>query len=232
VLRLPGLSTVGYVGGGELASPLGITGAAAGGGVYDLWITDAYPAAQAAAPDLGRRVRHYRVRVGGDRFGAEHVAAFGETAGPGALHTVESIAVDSEAGRLLVADEDASRMGLRDYGAGGRFAGRVVEGFDHAPEGIALYPCADGGGYWVAADQAPRRTVFLVLDRRTLEPVGRFAGERTANTDGVWLSTVPVPGFPAGALYAAHDDMSVTAFDWRAIAEALGLRADCAAEGK
>jgi 3-phytase len=123
-------------------------------------------------------------------------------------------------------------MGLREYGAGGRFAGRVVEGFDHAPEGVALYPCPDGEGYWIAADQAPQRTVFLVLDRRTLEPVGRFAGRLTANTDGVWLSNVPVPGFPAGALYAVHDDASVTAFDWRHVADALGLRADCASDGK
>jgi 3-phytase len=43
---------------------------------------------------------------------------------------------------------------------------------------------------------------------------------------------VPIPDFPAGALYAVHDDASVTAFDWRHVAGALGLRADCASDGK
>jgi 3-phytase len=34
--------------------------------------------------------------------------------------------------------------------------------------------------------------------------------------------------FPSGAFYAVHNDGNVAAFSWAAIAEALGLRKDCA----
>jgi 3-phytase len=102
------------------------------------------------------------------------------------------------------------------------------------PQAAVLYRCAWDAGYWIAAEAEPAdgRTVFRVLDRVTREPVGRFRGEVTAGTDALWLSTVPIPDFPAGALYAVHDDASVTAFDWRHVAGALGLRADCASDGK
>jgi 3-phytase len=35
-----------------------------------------------------------------------------------------------------------------------------------------------------------------------------------------------LPGFPAGAFFAVHDDQAVAAFDWRDIASELGLT-DC-----
>lgn len=241
VLRLPGLSTVGFLGEGELEYPYGISVVPTGTGTYDVYVSDNHPPPPAGVgddelpppEDLTRRVHRYRVRVIGDDLTAEPPFLFGAASGPGALHAVETLMADPGAGRLLVADEEKTRMGLRDHDLeSGTFTGRVVEGFTAEPEGLALYPCPDGDGYWIATDQHEARTRFLVLDRRTLDLVGRFTGELTANTDGVWLSTVPIPAFPAGAFYAVHDDRSVTAFDWRDVATALDLRADCATEGK
>ncbi|HEX2252356.1 MAG TPA: hypothetical protein VHQ65_03705 [Thermoanaerobaculia bacterium] len=96
----------------------------------------------------------------------------------------------------------------------------------------ALYACPDGGGYRLMAEAGSDPTLFRLLDRATGEPIARFTGRRTASTSGLWLSQVPLPDLPAGALYAVHDGQSVTAFDWRDVAAATGVRADCLLEGK
>jgi 3-phytase len=85
--------------------------------------------------------------------------------------------------------------------------------------------CKDGGGYWIGTDQFKDRSLFHVFDRRTLAPVGEFAGRLTANTDGVWLDAHGDERFPRGVMYALHDDQAVAAFDWRDIAAALKLKA-------
>ncbi|MFN7519802.1 MAG: phytase, partial [Lysobacteraceae bacterium] len=111
----------------------------------------------------------------------------------------------------------------------GRDTGRRlgVGEFRAQAEGIAAWTCPDGSGYWVAADQFTDRTVFRVFDRATLATLGAFVGRRTAGTDGLWIRQAPSPRFPAGVLYAADDDLRVSAFDWRDVARALGLRETC-----
>ena len=94
-------------------------------------------------------------------------------------------------------------------------------------EGIALFACPDGSGAWLATDQYKDLSLFHVFDRKTLEHRGAFAGQLTANTDGVWLHQAPTARFPNGVFYAVHDDMAVSAFDWRDIAKALDLPANC-----
>ena len=94
---------------------------------------------------------------------------------------------------------------------------------------MALAQCADGTGYWIATDQFKDRSVFHVFDRKTLAHKGAFAGNRTANTDGVWLDQSADARFPQGAFYAVDDDQAVAAFDWRDIAKALSLP-ECRAE--
>jgi 3-phytase len=92
---------------------------------------------------------------------------------------------------------------------------------------VALWTCPDGGGYWIAVDQLAPLTIFHLFDRLTLEPRGSFEGQVTAHTDGVALHAIATQRFPGGALYAVHDDKSVTAFDLRDVARTLGLAADC-----
>jgi 3-phytase len=93
-----------------------------------------------------------------------------------------------------------------------------------------LYRCGDQG-YWILTDQGETRTVFHLLDRRTFEFLGSFAGEVTANTDGIWLTQETVAGLGRGALFALHDDGGVAAFAWDDIASAFGLRTGCTLPG-
>ena len=107
----------------------------------------------------------------------------------------------------------------------GRYRGRDIGAslFKAQAEGMALFTCADGSGYWIATDQFKDRSLFHVFDRVTLAHRGAFAGKRTANTDGVWLDQSADARFPQGVFYAVDDDQAVAAFDWRDIAKALAL---------
>jgi 3-phytase len=118
---------------------------------------------------------------------------------------------------------------IKVYDLDGRFTGEIMDQrfFPNEAEGIALYDCADGGGYWIATDQSQADNMFHVFDRRSLDHLGSFRGRTVRNTDGVALTQVPFDGFPAGAFFAVHDDGNVAAIRWESIATPLGLRADC-----
>jgi 3-phytase len=133
---------------------------------------------------------------------------------------------DPEHNRLMIAEEDpAGGRVIKVYSFAGQFSGEIVGAgvFEVQPEGIALYRCGDGDGYWITTDQSDGRNVFHVFDRRSLAHAGAFQGVTTRNTDGIWLVPEPFPGFPAGAFFAVHDDQAVAAFDWRDVASVLGL---------
>src|SRR5690606_25091375 len=168
----------------------------------------------------------------GDRVLARHAGAFGATDAAGAIRIPESLWGDPAHDRLLVAEEDtATGTALRVYDLDGDYHRTIgLDDFEAQAEGIALWACADGSGYWLATDQFRDRSVFHVYDRETLAHLGAFAGETVANTDGVWLNQAPTLAFPAGVFYTAHDDRAVGAFDWRDVAGALGLRERCTEE--
>ena len=54
-----------------------------------------------------------------------------------------------------------------------------------------------------------------------------FSGNVVANTDGQVLYAVGTKRFPAGALFALHDDKAVAAFDLRDLVKTLGLSDRC-----
>jgi 3-phytase len=138
--------------------------------------------------------------------------------------------VDEEQGILLVADE--FNFELEVYGLDGQYLERTVGSdlFTHGdPEGIMLYRCGEEG-YWILTDQGETRTVFHLLDRVSMEPLGSFAGEVTANTDGIWLEQGMVPGVGRGALFALHDDGGLSAFSWETIAERFELQSGCSVQ--
>ena len=124
---------------------------------------------------------------------------------------------------------EATGTALREYSLADGFLGRThgLDTFGAQAEGIALWTCDDGSGYWIATDQFKDRSLFHVFDRQDLAYRGAFAGEKTANTDGVWLHQAATARFPAGVFYAVHDDMGVAAFDWRDVAKALELPENC-----
>ena len=235
VLSLPRFEPLTVFGGDELELPYGAYLRRVEGDRYELFVTDAYETADEQVPpesELDRRVHRFDLRVqragNGEAVSVEalHARAFGETSGPGVLRVVESIWGDPDNDRLLVAEEDpAGGRVIKVYSFDGRFTGEVIgEGvFASQPEGIALYDCDDGSGYWLTTDQSEGRNVFHVFERRSLQHAGAFTGRITQNTDGVWLTRAPLDGMPDGAFFAVHDDQAVAAFDWRDIVAALNL---------
>jgi 3-phytase len=232
VFRLPSFEPVLQFGSAELRYPYGLWIREYGGGRLDVYVSDAYEAPDEGVPpltELDQRIKVYRVETGGT-LDARHLRSFGDTGEVGALRIVESLWGDVDNGRLLIAEEDESYGSeLKVYDLEGRFTGGIIGRgqFVHQAEGVALWACPDGSGYWIAADQHPRTNRFHLFDRRTLEHVFTFRGALTNTTDGIWLHPGPLPGFPSGALFASHADAAVTAFDWSAIARAGGLPASC-----
>ena len=232
VLRLPGFEPVGQFGQEELQTPYGLWLDTRQAGAVTAYVTDSFMADFAnrvlpAPQRLAERVKRYRVAERDGKLEVRYLGAFGDTGQDGALRMVESIAGDPAHGRLLIAEEDR-RVGstLRDYTLAGHYNGRSLATFDADAEGVALWACSAEDGYWVAVDQlTPTR--FRVFDRATLAPAGVFSGKVTSNTDGETVYAMPTPRFPAGALFALHNDVSLAAFDLRDIARALDLKGDC-----
>lgn len=237
VLRLPDFQPLAQFGKGELLNPYGLWLRETAPGELELMVTDSFMAdfRTERVPPLGQldqRVKRYRVDIQGEAPKATLTGHFGDTTPAGALRMVESIAGDPMHDRVMIAEEDI-RVGttLREYRMDGTYAGRDLppDRFQAQAEGVALWACADGSGYWITADQSADHTVFHLFDRVTLDFRGSFKGNTVALTDGISLHSVATRRFPEGVLYAAHDDRGVGAFDWRDIAKALDLRPNCAA---
>ncbi len=237
VLTLPAFEPVGEFGSPTLRRPYGLWIDTVPVGWYRVYVTDDYRLSGKVVPpdaELGKRVQVWQVRrrAEGD-LRARYARALGPTEPPGALRAVESIHGDRTNLNLLIAEEDETRRGsetgLKLFTMDGIFKDRVVgvDDFRGQPEGIALWACDDGSGYWLAADQSRAATRFLVFDRRSLELSGSFHSPQVSNTDGIWLHQQAIEGFPEGVLYVLHDDQAVAAIDWRAIADAVGLRRNC-----
>jgi len=236
VIHLPDLVPVGSFGEKELRSPYGLWLNETEPGELEVYVTDSfmYGKKYDVVPpfdELDQRVRRYRVQFDqAGRLRANYGGAFGDTRPDYALRMVESIAGDRANDRMLIADEDRRHLStLREYTFSGKFTGRSLpqDSFGAEAEGVALWTCPDGGGYWIAVDQLAPLTLFHLFDRVTLAPVGTFHGDTTAHTDGVVLHAAATPRFPGGALFAVHDDKAVTAFDLRDVAQAMHLSKDC-----
>ena len=236
VLRLPGFEPLAVIGADVLRSPYGLWLNPQADGSLEMLVTDSFMAdyrTETLPPmhELDQRVKRFRLLLPPDgTVQAWHMGQFGDTTEAGALRMVESIAGDPMHDRLLIAEEDL-RVGttLRVYDLAGNYAGTNLprERFRAQAEGVALWACSDGSGYWITTDQARDLTVFHVFDRRELGYLGSFTGEKTAMTDGIWLHASATRRFPYGALFAAHDDAGVAAFDWQDIARVLSIRRSC-----
>lgn len=235
VLRLPDFTPLATFGENELRSPYGLWLNPIDSETLELFVTDSFMAdykTELVPPltELDQRVKRYRLSLDGDAISAQLKQHFGDTSEVGALRMVESIAGDVTHDRLLIAEED-TRVGttLRVYTLAGDYTGIDMPSkrFKAQAEGVVLWACDDGSGYWLAADQSTQNTVFHVFDRASLDYRGSFAGRTVALTDGIVLHRAVSTRFPAGALFAAHDDQGVGAFDWRDIARTLKLREHC-----
>ena len=242
VFSLPGLTALGSFGESVLRSPYGLWLHETEPGELEAYVTDSFQYGQkfdVLPPwhELDQRVRRYRISFDQDgRVRSNYGGSFGDTSDVAGLRMVESIAGDPANDRLLIADESTSddsgrrhQSTLREYTFSGRYTGRSLpqDSFGAEAEGVALWSCPDGGGYWIAVDQLSPRTIFHLFDRITLAPRGSFRGEVTAHTDGVALHAAGSARFPGGALFAVHDDKAVTAFDLRDVVRALDLAPGC-----
>jgi 3-phytase len=238
VLSLPSLATVATFGEDELQQPYGLFIREHVSGEREVLVTDAYMVGEDAKGDdippplaeLDRRVQRYLVEVDGEKVVAVNLGAFGDTTSAGAIRVPESLWGDVANDRLLISEEDvATGTAYRDYTMAGEFRGSNVGlgRFKAQAEGVTLWSCPDGSGYWLTTDQFKDLSLFHVFDRKSLQHLGAFAGKTVANTDGVWLQQGATTRFPMGVFYAVHDDMGVGAFDWRDIAAALKLRVSC-----
>jgi 3-phytase len=231
VLRLPDFTPLGSFGEAELQQPYGLW-LRRGTSGYEVLVSDAFmdPSDEDTVPpldQLGRRFQRYRFEVQGEVLQARQLGSFGATDAAGAIRIPESLWGDETHDRLLISEEDQAdgtrvkQYRLSDFGYAGSDLGAGL--FRAQAEGIALYTCADGSGWWIATDQYKDRSLFHVFERASLAHRGSFAGAVVANTDGIWLDQTASARFPQGAFYAVHDDQGVGAFDWRDIASALGL---------
>lgn len=235
VFTLPEFRSIGKFGTGEdgLIYPYGIAVDRTANNTYELYVSDNYnPYLQGypAEGELEDRIHHYRFTVSGNALQSEQLNVFGEIYSPGALHKVESLWTDREHNRLLIADESYPQRNIKVYDLDGNFTGTIIpqKYFDSEPEGIALYKCSDGSGYWIITDQHESdENKYQVFDRETLEYIGGFRGEITRNTDGIWLTQNSFGQFGNGAFYPVHDDGSITAISWGDIAETLSLKTSC-----
>jgi 3-phytase len=235
VLSLPGFKPIGTFGEKELRSPYGVWINETEPGELEVYVTDSFMYGKhydVVPPyaELDQRVRRYRVQFDQDgTLMANYGGAFGDTREETALRMVESIAGDPSNDRMLIADEDTRHLStLREYTVAGKFTGRSLpqDSFGAEAEGVALWTCPDGSGYWIAVDQLAPLTIFHLFDRKTLAPVGSFTGKVTSHTDGVALHG-RTRRFPGGVLYAVHDDKALAAFDLRDVARTLRIAPTC-----
>ena len=238
VLALPGFEALGSFGEAVLEKPYGLWLRPLPDDTLEVLVTDAYMAGEdeqgedivPPVAELDRRIQRFIVTTNARAVTAQHAGSVGDTSEAGAIRIPESLWGDVANDRLLVAEEDAATgTALREYSLVDGFLGRThgLDRFSAQAEGIALWACEDGSGYWIATDQFKDRSLHHVFDRQDLGWRGAFAGEKTANTDGVWLHQAATARFPAGVFYAVHDDMGVAAFDWRDVAKALELPENC-----
>jgi 3-phytase len=226
--HLPSFRPLGAFAADLLRLPYGITWYREEPGVHIVYVTDNYEMPDESVPpdrELGARVKQFRVRFRGDSLHAEHIRSFGDTTGAGAIRIAESIAVDPERGRLLIAEELESDSHVKVYTLDGQFTGEVFGRgyFPQQAEGLALFRCGDSTGYWVTTDQGDSTNTFHLFDRISLKHLGSFTGSVTRRTDGIALTQRAFGPFREGALYGSHLDAAIGAFSWSDIAAALGL---------
>lgn len=157
---------------------------------------------------------------------------------------LEGCVVDDEAGRLFIGEENvglwvvnvlSEDMTPKSIDTVGSGSGLVAD-----VEGVSLYVGKDGAGYLVASAQTANR--YVVYDRKPphaalgVIAIGESADgkvDAVTHTDGLDVSSAPLPGFPAGVLVVQDDgnpqpemDQNFKIVDWREVEKALAAVAE------
>ncbi len=228
VLSLPDFKHLGFIANDKLIKPYGLSIDKLNDS-YRLFITDNYEKNDSIPPneELGKRVLEYTFTVKNGKLKSEFKRYIGDTSGDGVLKIVESVYADPTNNTLLLSEEDETLTYLKSYNlTNGTFDGRTLgKGImKYQAEGIALYDCGNGEGFWFCTDQAKGDNTFYIFDRKTFEKVAAFKSETTQNTDGVWLTQTPFGPYKKGVFYAVHNDGGIGAFDLHMLFDKLGIK--------
>lgn len=190
---------------------------------YIVYVTDNF---NAASHDGPKRVHIYQVKKQDGKVDISFEQTFGDQEGPGVLMKVESIAIDREHNRLIIADEHPLQKNLKIYTLNGIFTDQIIGNglFKYEPEGIAIYETGPTSGYVIATDQDRIGNQFYLFDRESLAHLKTFKGDTVRNTDGIAVTNKAFGPFKSGAFYAVHDDGNICAYDWYALAQICALR--------
>lgn len=185
------------------------------------------------APKLGPASNYlWQYRIDGDGAGGvkgTFVRRFGnfseKAAAPGEFGEIEAMVVDDALGYVYYSDE---RYGIHKWHADPDHADAVrelavfgLDGYQMDREGLGLYVKADGTGYLVSTDQIPSGSVYKLYRREgELGAPHRHVviAEVKTNvdeTDGLEVTSTPLPGFPTGLVVAMNSGpRNFALFDW------------------
>ncbi len=150
---------------------------------------------------------------------------------------LEGCVFDDEANRLFVGEENVG-LWVIDLATGAPTHIDKVNsgtGLIADVEGVSLYAGEGGAGYLVVSAQSKDR--FVIYDRKpphallgviTVGPSADGSVDGVSHTDGLDVSSPPLPGFPKGILVVQDDanpvseiDQNFKIVDWREIEKAL-----------
>jgi len=231
VFSIPEFKPLGIFGVGDLQKPYGLNVIGTKNS-FTVYVTDNYETADEKVPpdsELGKRVWMYHFTNMNNTLMVSSKSHFGATSGEGVIRVIESIWADVENDMLLIPEEDETIRNIKVYDLKGNFK-KVLQNegvFKSQPEGLLLYKCADGSGFWIMTDQDFEKNYFYVFDRKSLDLIGRFRGENTLNTDGIALTQKSFSGFTRGAFFAVNNDGGVSAMDLGTIMDSLKLKYNC-----
>lgn len=231
VISLPEFVSIGFIGDGILRRPYGLS-VYKQDNSYKMFVTDQYEADDESylpLNQLNERVKSFSFEITNRKLKWNHIKSFGDTSGAGLLFIVESIYADPLNNNILIAEEDKNQNIIKVYDLNGNFKNLIVgkKQFEYQAEGIALFDCGNGEGYWFCTDQDFYKTgnnTIHIYDRKSLNYITSFITGRTDNTDGIWLTQNSFGNFQKGALFCVDDDGGVGVFDLAKILETLNLK--------
>ncbi len=216
---------------GEAAEPMGIAlyRRPADGAVFAI-----------VAPKTGAATDYlwqYRLEDVHGEVGGRLVRRFGNFSrrgpAPGEIGEIEAVVVDDALGYVYYSDE---RFGIRKWhadpdhpDAARELAVFATAGYLGDREGLAVYVKPDGTGFLVSSDQVAGGSRLMIykregeLGRSDHHPLVAAVPTRSDETDGLEVTSQPLPGFPDGLVVMMNSaSKNFLIYGWRAVAARFG----------
>jgi 3-phytase len=152
---------------------------------------------------------------------------------PGEIGEIEAVVVDDALGFVYYSDE---RFGIHKWhadpdhaDAGRELAVLGRDGYLGDREGLAIYAGPNGAGYLVSSDQMPGATRLMLYSRNGSakgpndQPLIMAIPTAADSTDGLDVTSTPLPGFPDGMLTMMNSSpKNFLIYRWSAVGARLG----------